>query len=132
MKYFFVLLLSISSFNVLAAEVVIHNLSSLSSNAQNTVSTWVNQSVEKTQNTLGPLKQTTLPIYLKPQYFAFEPVPWATVKRNNPDGIELHIDRYASLNAFTKDWTLYHELTSLLRFLAKRGFCQLYAKRNNA
>jgi hypothetical protein len=123
MKYFFVLLLSISSFNLLAAEVVIHNLSSLSSNAQNTVSTWVNQSVEKTQNTLGPLKQTTLPIYLKPQYFAFEPVPWATVKRNNPDGIELHIDRYASLNAFTKDWTLYHELSHLyLPLLPYSGF----------
>ncbi|WP_275041074.1 hypothetical protein [Pseudoalteromonas sp. TAE56] len=42
MKFFFVLLLSISSFNVLAVEVVIHNLSPLSSNAQNTVSTWVN------------------------------------------------------------------------------------------
>ena len=56
MKFFFILLLSISSFNTLALEVVIHNLSSLSSNAQNTVSTWVNQSVEKTQNTLGPLK----------------------------------------------------------------------------
>ncbi|MBE3673728.1 M61 family metallopeptidase [Pseudoalteromonas distincta] len=123
MKYFFVLLLSISSFNVLAVEVVIHNLSSLSSNAQNTVSTWVNQSVEKTQNTLGPLKQTTLPIYLKPQYFAFEPVPWATVKRNNPDGLELHVDRYASLNAFTKDWTLYHELSHLyLPLLPYSGF----------
>jgi len=75
MKLFFVLLLSISSFNVLAVEVVIHNFNSLSSNAQKTVSTWANQSVEKTQNTLGPLKQTTLPIYLKPQYVAFEPLP---------------------------------------------------------
>jgi len=113
MKLFFILLLSINSFKTLAVEVVIHNLNSLSSSGQRTVSTWVNQSVEKTQNTLGPLKQSTLPIYLKPQYFAFEPVPWATVKRNNPDGLELHIDRYASLKAFTKDWTLYHELSHL-------------------
>ncbi|WP_282131701.1 hypothetical protein [Pseudoalteromonas aliena] len=123
MKLFLVLLLSTIAFNTLSIEVVIHNLSSLSNNGQKTVSTWVNQSVEKTKNTLGPLQQSILPIYLKPQYFAFEPVPWATVKRNNPDGLELHIDRYASLKAFTKDWTLYHELAHLyLPLLPYSGF----------
>jgi len=106
-------LLFLCSLNIYALEVDIHKLDSLSKNGQQVVSTWIDQSVKKTENTLGPLKQTTLPIYLKPQYFAFEPVPWATVKRSNPDGVELHIDRYASLNAFTKDWTLYHELSHL-------------------
>ncbi len=123
MKLLWLFLFSMYSLNAFAIDVVIHNLDSLTTNGQKTVSTWINQSLTKTQNTLGPLQQTTLPIYLKPQYFAFEPVPWASVKRNNPDGLELHIDRYASLKAFTKDWTLYHELSHLyLPLLPYSGF----------
>ncbi|WP_289106268.1 hypothetical protein [uncultured Pseudoalteromonas sp.] len=123
MKLFWLLLLLMCSLNASAVDVVIHNLDALTTKGQKTVATWVNQSLKKTQNTLGPLQQSTLPIYLKPQYFAFEPVPWASVKRNNPDGLELHIDRYASLNAFTKDWTLYHELSHLyLPLLPYSGF----------
>ena len=123
MKLLWLFFFSMCSLNAFAIDVVIHNLDSLTTNGQKTVSTWINQSLTKTQNTLGPLQQTTLPIYLKPQYFAFEPVPWASVKRNNPDGLELHIDRYASLKAFTKDWTLYHELSHLyLPLLPYSGF----------
>jgi hypothetical protein len=122
MKAFLSMLCALS-FSVNAVEVVIHDLSSLSKNGQKTVSTWIKQSIDKTQNTLGPLKQNTLPIYLKPQYIAFEPVPWATVKRDDPDGLELHIDRYANLKAFTDDWTLYHELSHLyLPLLPYSGF----------
>ena len=68
-------LLFISSLNTYALEVDIHQLDSLSKNGQQVITTWIDQSIKKTENTLGPLKQTTLPIYLKPQYFAFEPVP---------------------------------------------------------
>ncbi|MBQ4832261.1 hypothetical protein J8L70_03315 [Pseudoalteromonas sp. MMG010] len=122
MKLLFVLLLLIP-LHVCALEATLHNLSSLSQAGQQKITLWINQSIEKTQNTLGPLKQTQLPIYLKPRYVAFEPVPWAKVKRTNPDGLELHIDRYASLNAFTRDWTLYHELSHLyLPLLPYTGF----------
>ncbi|WP_024612573.1 hypothetical protein [Pseudoalteromonas sp. TB64] len=109
--------------NINAVEVVIHNINSLTNNGQKTVSTWINQSIKKTKNTLGPLKQSVLPIYLKPKHFALEPVPWASVKRNDPDGLELHIDQQASLSEFTKDWTLYHELSHLyLPLLPYSGF----------
>ncbi|MBQ4858259.1 hypothetical protein [Pseudoalteromonas sp. MMG007] len=122
MKYI-VLIFLLTALKVHSIELVFYDLDSLSLDGQKTVSTWVKRSLKKTQNTLGPLQQITLPIYLKPQYIAFEPVPWASVKRNNPDGLELHIDRYANLNAFTKDWTLYHELSHLyLPLLPYTGF----------
>lgn len=122
MKYI-VLIFLLTALKVHSVELVFYDLDSLSPDGQKKVSTWVKQSLKKTQKTLGPLQQSTLPIYLKPQYIAFEPVPWASVKRNNPDGLELHIDRYASLNALTKDWTLYHELSHLyLPLLPYSGF----------
>lgn len=90
-----------------------HGLTRLSDNQQQRIVKWLNSSVEKTQASLGPLPHALLPIYLHPRYITFEPVPWGSVKRGDPDGIELHFDRFASLRQLNDDWTLYHELAHL-------------------
>lgn len=94
-------------------------LSALNEAQQIKVKNWINFGLEVTQKTLGPLTQTTVPIYLKPQYFAFEVVPWAEVIRGDQDGVELQFSRFASLKQLKNDWTLYHELAHLYHPLLK-------------
>ncbi len=89
------------------------NLSSLTESQQIKVKNWVEFGVAASKASLGELPQPYIPFYLKPRYFAFEPVPWASVKRGNVSGIELHFGRYASLNDLKADWTLYHEIAHL-------------------
>ncbi|WP_238937610.1 hypothetical protein [Pseudoalteromonas sp. S16_S37] len=84
------LLLNASFYKVYAMEVNYIDLEKLTTSQQNKIKNWVQHGIESTFNTLGPLKQHTLPVNLKPRYFAFEPVPWASVKRGKVDGIELH------------------------------------------
>ncbi|BBN81700.1 hypothetical protein PA25_16850 [Pseudoalteromonas sp. A25] len=96
-----------------AVEIDYINLSKLTHERQNKVKNWVEHGVRSTFVTLGPLNQKRLPVTLKPRYFAFEPVPWASVKRGQNDGIELHFHRYASTQSLLKDWSLYHELAHL-------------------
>ena len=88
-------------------------LSELNETQQVKVKSWINHGLDATEKTLGPLKQKTVPIYLKPQYFAFEAVPWAEVIRGELDGVELQFSRYASFKQLKNDWTLYHELAHL-------------------
>jgi hypothetical protein len=88
-------------------------LSELNEAQQIKVKNWINHGLVATQRTLGPLIQKNVPIYLKPQYFAFEAVPWAEVVRGELDGVELQFSRYASLKQLKNDWTLYHELAHL-------------------
>ncbi|ALO44232.1 hypothetical protein [Pseudoalteromonas phenolica] len=88
-------------------------LSKLNESQKTKVKSWINYGLEATQKTLGPLKQKAVPIYLEPQYFAFEAVPWAEVIRGSQDGVELQFSRYASLKQLKNDWTLYHELAHL-------------------
>ncbi|CAH9058384.1 hypothetical protein PSECIP111854_02191 [Pseudoalteromonas sp. CIP111854] len=112
-----VLILSITIKTSLAFEVTYVNLEKLNTPQQNKVKNWVAHGINSTFKTLGPLTQQTLPVILKPRYFAFEPVPWASVKRgiddNIYDAIELHFHRYASEKALIYDWSLYHELSHL-------------------
>ncbi|WP_199886146.1 M61 family metallopeptidase [Pseudoalteromonas sp. T1lg23B] len=96
-----------------AVEVQYTNLSSLNEAHQQKVENWIDNGLKSTFKTLGVLQQSVLPIELRPRYFAFEPVPWASVKRGRFDGIELHFHRYASESSLIKDWTLYHELSHL-------------------
>jgi len=88
-------------------------LAELNQSQQERVKNWIKHGLDATQKTLGPLKQKAVPIHLKPQYFAFEAVPWAEVIRGEQDGVELQFSRYASLEQLKSDWTLYHELAHL-------------------
>jgi hypothetical protein len=112
---FFILVLSQYS---LAAQFVhtkadFIGLSELNEAQQIKVKNWISHGLDATEKTLGHLTQKTVPIHLKPQYFAFEAVPWAEVIRGEPDGVELQFSRYASLKQLKNDWTLYHELAHL-------------------
>ncbi|NOU49267.1 hypothetical protein HG263_01700 [Pseudoalteromonas sp. JBTF-M23] len=111
--FLFLLLFNTLACAPFAMEVNYTNLGLLSPAKQGKIENWVQHGIQSTFSTLGPLKQQTLPVTLKPRYFAFEPVPWASVKRGKVDGIELHFDRYASLKVLIKDWSLYHELAHL-------------------
>lgn len=116
--YIFVLLLSLFPQFSLASQFVYTQadfigLSKLNESQQTKVKSWINHGLEATQKSLGPLKQKAVPIYLEPQYLAFEAVPWAEVIRGAQDGVELQFSRYASLKQLKNDWTLYHELAHL-------------------
>ncbi|WP_225738316.1 M61 family metallopeptidase [Pseudoalteromonas aurantia] len=108
-----VLSITFISREALSIELKYQNFDALSTQQQSVVKSWIEYGVLASENTLGPLSQDYVPVKLKPRYFAFEPVPWATVNRGNPDGIELHFNRYAAESTLKKDWTLYHEIAHL-------------------
>ncbi|MFC3031212.1 hypothetical protein ACFOEE_01560 [Pseudoalteromonas fenneropenaei] len=100
-----------------AAIIDWHGEKRLSTEQFETAKRWLDFGIKATTHVIGPLPQTTLPIHLKPRYFASEPVPWAFIRRAQTatqyDGIELQYYRYASFTALQQDWTLYHELVHL-------------------
>ncbi|MBB1366233.1 hypothetical protein H5154_07475 [Pseudoalteromonas sp. SR44-5] len=113
----------LASTSVFAAQLDPQGLTELSKSKQQIILQWLNFSLEQTQATLGPLPYSNLPIYLHPRYIAFEPVPWGSVRRGDPGGIELHFDRFASFTQLRDDWTLYHEMAHLyLPLLPYSGF----------
>ncbi|WMN60194.1 hypothetical protein NI389_01860 [Pseudoalteromonas xiamenensis] len=112
MKIIFILLFvfSASSWSV---EITWEGLNTFSESQQSTMRNWVHFGLKTNQTVLGDLKIHNLHIDFKGLYFATEPVPWAFVKRENVEAIELHVYRYASLERLKKDWTLYHEIVHL-------------------
>ena len=96
-----------------ASEPQYYGLAELNKQQQTKVKAWIEYGFNAVQRSLGLLTQESVPIHLKPQYFALEPVPWAEIVRGNSDGVELQFYRYASLEQLKSDWTLYHELAHL-------------------
>ncbi|MFW2404099.1 MAG: hypothetical protein ACN4GT_04970, partial [Gammaproteobacteria bacterium] len=61
----------------------------------------------------GRLPRDTIRIELTAYASAGEAVPFAMVKRRNPQGVEFYINPSQPLEAFVTDWTAYHELSHL-------------------
>jgi len=61
----------------------------------------------------GRLPRDTIRIELTAYPSAGEAVPFAQVKRRNPQGVEFYINPSQPLAAFVTDWTAYHELSHL-------------------
>ena len=61
----------------------------------------------------GRLPRGKIRIELTAYPFAGEAVPFAQVKRRNPQGVEFFINPAETLDAFVTDWTAYHELSHL-------------------
>ncbi|MBT8444914.1 MAG: hypothetical protein HKN81_06960 [Gammaproteobacteria bacterium] len=61
----------------------------------------------------GRLPRDTIRIELTAYASAGEAVPFAMVKRRNPQGVEFYINPSQPLDAFVTDWTAYHELSHL-------------------
>lgn len=61
---------------------------------------------------------TPIPLLLK------DPVPWAYVKRGNPDTVIFYIDPLASEQELIGNWTAYHEFSHLL--IPYRGWGDLW------
>ena len=108
-----VLVASLVSFALSATELAISNKNELPPALQSKVSTWLSHSINAAETTLGPLNQQVLPVKINDHLFTSEAVPWAQVKRGEPDSLVFHIYRYASLNTLKKDWTAYHEIAHL-------------------
>ncbi|MCO7186831.1 MULTISPECIES: DUF45 domain-containing protein [unclassified Pseudoalteromonas] len=96
-----------------ATEVVYQDLHVLDAKQQAIVKNWLSQGLKTTEQTLGPLAQSHLPVKLQNVYLSSEPVPWGAVNRSEVDGIELHISYFATQQQLISDWTLYHELAHL-------------------
>ncbi|RZM73332.1 hypothetical protein C3B51_20690 [Pseudoalteromonas rubra] len=99
--------------NAFATELVYQGIQTLDDKRQVIVKDWLNQGIKVTEQTLGPLAQSHLPVKLKSVYLSSEPVPWGAVNRAEVDGIELHISQFATQQQLISDWTLYHELAHL-------------------
>ena len=76
------------------------------------VEDWLNGVTGAVESTLG-VYPFTMHYYIHRRNGSSEPVPWASTRRHNIQGVDFHIDPSFTLQAFLDDWTAPHEISHL-------------------
>ena len=89
----------------------IHGIKAFTANEQDIIRQWLATGVNATRQTLG-IYPRPLELYVYPKK-SNQPVPWAHTRRDRHESIHFYVDARYSLDKFTEDWTVYHEIAHL-------------------
>jgi hypothetical protein len=89
----------------------VHGIKAFGANEQNIIRQWLAAGVNATRQTLG-IYPRPLELYVYPKK-SNQPVPWAHTRRDSHESIHFYVDARYSLDKFTEDWTVYHEIAHL-------------------
>ncbi|GGD74968.1 hypothetical protein GCM10011357_32440 [Lacimicrobium alkaliphilum] len=90
---------------------VIKGAQRFTSEHQQKLNQWLDHGVIQTKRVFGTYP-FTMELHLHPRQ-GRQPVPWANTWRAGAQSVHLYVDSRFSLEHFTRDWTLYHELSHL-------------------
>lgn len=108
----FITYLSIARAETPETTIVWHWEDEFSSAEQQKVEAWLNQVNKATEATLG-VYPFDLHFFIHRRDNSSEPVPWASTRRHELQGVDFHIDPTFSLQDFLNDWTAPHEISHL-------------------
>lgn len=103
--------IAFNSHGVTKNQFRVHGLSAFNEEQGVKLETWLTTGVNATRKTLG-IYPAPLELYIFAKQ-SNQPVPWAYAQRDEIGSVRFYVDARFSLQKFTDDWTIYHELAHM-------------------
>ncbi|MFT2092945.1 hypothetical protein [Paraglaciecola sp. 2405UD69-4] len=105
------LFIQFNSYGVTRNQFRVHGLSAFNEEQAAKLEAWLTTGVNATRKTLG-IYPAPLELYVFAKQ-SNQPVPWAYAQRDEIGSVRFYVDARFSLQKFTDDWTVYHELAHM-------------------